>query len=289
MIACASNAPTVATDSSVGDATDSQGAGEVTSVSEDGGNRDTSGGPASAEETSSGGADTSASSTDGGCEVGPVLEQQHSCSTFGESCGSGYKCVPYVHPSAGLVNGCFPVACATVASGEPCEVDAGLNAGVDNCAADAWCWTAAVGGTDTCIPSCVGSSQDPKCDDPHMSCVQLDYGEVNLCLPTCDPLAQNCEVGSGCYPAPGGASFNCFPPGDALLAEPCGALNGCAPGLVCSDAAALANCQDPYACCAQLCDASDPEADARCMTVDREHVCESYFGQQGVGVCLVPP
>jgi len=108
-----------------------------------------------------------------------------------------------------------------------------------------------------------------------------------LCLRQCDPLAQDCAVGSGCYAV--GDAFICVPTYDpAAAGETCPYLNGCLPGLVCIDGSFLTTCAEASFCCTSLCDlAADPAT--VCAAGDE---CLPWFapglaprGYEDVGVC----
>ncbi|HEY6722683.1 MAG TPA: hypothetical protein VI197_01595, partial [Polyangiaceae bacterium] len=92
----------------------------------------------------------------------------------------------------------------------------------------------------------------------------------------CDPLAQDCEGGLGCY-------FHGLPlcaASDGLeLDEPCDAEFACAPGLDCVSGA---EAPDEYFC-EPYCDATDPESPLACDTL-----CpDNYFSETNVdGVLL---
>lgn len=60
----------------------------------------------------------------------------------------------------------------------------------------------------------------------------------------CDPTAQDCVTGRGCYPW--GEGFECLWAGTLTLGEPCGFRNACEPGLACY----LGHCR-------ALCDVTD--------------------------------
>jgi hypothetical protein len=53
----------------------------------------------------------------------------------------------------------------------------------------------------TCVAQCTGSEAAPMCD-ADSSCFVSNDGVLNLCLPLCDPLAQDCPNENLCIPNP---------------------------------------------------------------------------------------
>jgi hypothetical protein len=85
----------------------------------------------------------------------------------------------------------------------------------------------------TCAGFCVGNENDPHCDHPGDEC-SISGSGFAICLPTCDPLAQDCPEGEGCW---GAGPFFCA--GDAsgdmgAYGDPCEFVNVCDPVGVCS-------------------------------------------------------
>src|SRR5690606_27152106 len=100
----------------------------------------------------------------------------------------------------GSFNGkkCVPVLGDGMA-GEPCT-HAGVFEATDSCDEHSVCWNAMYGGgnpTGTCVEFCSGSPDDPMCS-VGSSCV-ITSSAIPLCLDQCDPLAQDCADGLGCY------------------------------------------------------------------------------------------
>ena len=174
------------------------------------------------------------------------------CDIYAQDCPEGEKCVPYALRDGYLgALKCVPVL-GEQAPGEPCTWG-GLVEATDDCDATSICWDAQrVDGqlVGTCIVQCTGAADAPQCP-PAASCFVDGNGSIVICLPDCDPLTQDCDEGDGCYWA--NMQFSCMamteniPTGGA-----CGYVNDCAPGNLCTDAAALPSCADA-ACCTSFC------------------------------------
>lgn len=99
--------------------------------------------------------------------------------------------------------------------------------GSDDCAAGGDCYRG------TCMPIC--TTVNDQCADG--SCVTFSDGgdppipvPIEICLPSCDLLAQDCGEGQGCYLA---GEAVCVGAGDGAVGETCMFANGCLPGMVC--------------------------------------------------------
>jgi hypothetical protein len=101
---------------------------------------------------------------------------------------------------------------------------------------------------------------DPVCDEPGWACGVFNQGVVPLCLPTCDPLVQDCPEGDACY-----VMYDlllCMPdhsgPDAGAYGDPCEFINVCDPGLLCIETDVVPGCQSPVGCCSPLCDTTQP-------------------------------
>jgi hypothetical protein len=210
------------------------------------------------------------------------------CDPWVQDCSDGDKCVPYA--STGGIwdnNKCVPVD-GDGQAGDTC-ISTGASSATDDCGADTHCWDVmdvdgqAVG---VCTPFCEGSPDSPICG-PGTSCLVANEGSITLCIETCDPLLQECAAGLGCFWA--NNDFNCiFTAGEIAANEPCGYVNDCAPGLVCSAAEVLPNCEGS-SCCTAYCELSSPE----CLSAGTE--CAPFFEEgtappnyEDVGICILP-
>jgi hypothetical protein len=156
-------------------------------------------------------------------------------------------------PDADVGDVCNPVSQTGCAAGEKCAFiidDLDLGAGHVGCAPDgtqargAECTeAAAVGGTDNCVRgndcyrgTCmeICTTVNDQCSDG--SCVPFSDGAgnplpINICLPNCNLLTQDCPAeGEGCYLA---GNAVCVGAGTADLGETCMFANSCLPGMVC--------------------------------------------------------
>jgi hypothetical protein len=213
------------------------------------------------------------------------------CDPFLQDCPDGEKCVPYAS-TGGTWDAfkCVPVT-GEQATGEPCSYAGAVEAS-DDCDENGGCWSVQelegewVG---TCHAFCQGSADDPECPEGS-SCFIGGSGLPAYCIPTCDPVAQDCGLGLGCYFD--GSDFDCaVSPQNIPAGEPCEFINDCAPGLVCSDPELLPTCNGA-SCCVLFCnlDLGDTQCDATPGTT-----CQPFYendtappGYEHVGVCIVP-
>ena len=158
------------------------------------------------------------------------------------------------------------------------------------------CWNVDVRtNVGACVALCDGSPEDPTCEEAAASCVIANEGSLNLCLPFCDPLLQDCDDGQACYPVNTG--FFCAP--DASLeaggyGEECQFINVCDPGLHCATPDAVSGCAFA-GCCTTFCDLSDPMASANCPDAADGQECVAWYaegtapaGFENVGTCTLP-
>lgn len=217
------------------------------------------------------------------------------CDTYLQDCADGEKCNPWANDGGSNWNAldCFPVDPNPVPPGDPCEAVGGGVSGVDNCDVGSMCWDVD-GDTDigTCVAMCEGSAAMPTCVDPSTSCVISNGGVLNLCLPGCDPLMQDCTGGQACYPIDD--TFVCAPTaggvgGDA--GDPCEFINACAPGNACitPEVVGPACPAGSPACCSEFCSLSLPAcslAGQECVAWFEEGAAPPQF--QDLGICSVP-
>lgn len=222
------------------------------------------------------------------------------CSLWEQNCPEGEKCMPYADDGSGSWNRtrCTDVVDDPRAVGESCTAVESGASGLDDCDVGAMCWdvdpATLVG---ECISFCEGSEAEPTCDDACSRCSISGDGVLTLCLPTCDPVAQDCGADDqGCYPI--NDWFACAPFIDEQLelGDPCEFINVCPPGLFCADAPQLPACEGT-GCCAPFCDV---EAADTCDAQLAGTVCMPWYeaGQEPapscsdldrVGGCLAPP
>lgn len=243
--------------------------------------------------------DTSGGETDPGDPEWPagfiVMDHEvpHAeCDLWAQDCPLGEKCMPWARdgwsPDAYR---CAPIVPDAARPGEPCTVKDRVFSGLDTCDGRSMCWDVdpkTLAGT--CVAFCTGSEGAPVCAEPRSTCSINGDGVLILCLPTCDPLAQDCPAGEGCY---GWADeFLCWYDlsGDAGgVGDPCEATNHCDPGLACVDPAVVPACTASSGCCAPFCDRAGPDACATGLA------CVPYFdpveapaGRADIGICRLP-
>jgi hypothetical protein len=243
-----------------------------------------------APETTTGNESETTGATETGVDfVPPSPDVPPSCDPFVNDCPVGEKCVPY-STSGGPFDGnkCVPIL-GDGQPGDPCTYG-GTTEATDDCGADSYCWDAEdVDGAlvGTCYAFCTGSADDPMCPEGFICPITGD-GTIVLCFPICDPLAQDCDEGLGCYWV--GYEFLCSPQtANHETGQPCGYVNDCAPGNTCVDTTDLPACDD-FACCAPFCDLSLPDD---CDALLPGTSCTPFFEQptppnQDLGVCLAP-
>lgn len=222
------------------------------------------------------------------------------CDVWVQDCPDGTKCTAYEEPPhddwTWDRNGCFPVDPSPRGRGEPCVVQDNPASGLDNCELGAICLFVDDRTLEgMCVEFCVGPSSSASCNHPWDVCYYFGDGVIPLCLPMCDPLAQDCGDGNGCY-EDGGGGFICFEQDSAAMGEPsdygapCGSLNFCDPGLQCAAAANIVECTFSY-CCTAWCDFTLPND---CPDADAGQECVPYYdsssppGLETVGICAIP-
>ena len=214
------------------------------------------------------------------------------CDLWEQDCPDGEKCMPWANDGGGSWNAtrCTEVADDPGAVGDPCSVEGSGVSGVDDCDLGAMCFYVDPETNDgTCVALCMGSPQRPICDEGS-SCTISAEGTLNVCLPTCNPLVDDCPQDQVC--APNSADFWCVPQaGEPVpVGEACEFLGQCISGSACIDAGA-AGCDEGNGCCSPHCDLADADPDAPCTA---EQTCTAWFeeggappGLQSLGVCVV--
>jgi hypothetical protein len=221
------------------------------------------------------------------------------CDNWQQDCPPGEKCAAWANDGGSAWNSlkCVPVAEDPKQPGDACTVEGSGVSGVDDCDVGVMCWDIDDMNMGTCVPLCTGSPDAPMCEDPTRTCAVANEGVLNLCLPSCDPLAQDCPGGDLCIGNPSGDGFLCVLDAsgeEGQQHDACEFANACDAGLLCLPATAANEC-DPAAsgCCEPFCDLTDPDADASCGGAGQ--VCNPYFeegtappGQDDLGYCALP-
>lgn len=221
------------------------------------------------------------------------------CDLFAQDCPPDQKCMPWAPDGGSTWHGwgCKPLADDPVGIDEVCHVQGSYTAGIDDCELGAMCWDVdPKTNQGTCISFCVNSEQDPICEDPERQCQTGSDNTLWLCVPVCDPIAQDCPVDQACYFF--SSLWQCAPDasGDAgAYGDGCDVINLCDPGLVCLEASAVAGCEGTSGCCTDICDITDPLGDMQCAGVRDGAICQPWYedgtappGSEHVGVCVLP-
>jgi hypothetical protein len=215
------------------------------------------------------------------------------CSPWEEDCPSGEKCMPWANDGGAWWNAtkCVPIAVQPDGVGEPCTVEGSGVSGIDSCDIHSMCWYVESDTLEgTCVAFCSGSEVNPSCQDGCSSCSISSEGTLNLCLPQCDPIGQDCGEGQACYLVE--FDILCVPDasGDQGGAgDPCQFLNSCDPGLQSAAAMSVPGCEG-LGCCTPFCAVESPTAcDALPGTVCTPLglTDPGCFGE-GAGLCLLP-
>ncbi len=108
-------------------------------------------------------------------------------------------------------------------------------------------------------------------------------GELKLCLPMCDPLAPDCDDGSGCYPSSEQASV-CLREGVGVELDEVSHPQ-CPAGTFWTNAEAVEGCVDDEPCCTSYCHLDEPQTcgpGSACLPFD-----PARPGLDPVGYCTV--
>ncbi len=223
-------------------------------------------------------------------DTGPNVE----CDPYLQDCPDGEKCNPWANDGGSNWNalGCFPVDPTPNQPGEACLVEDSGVSGVDTCDVGSMCWDVdAETDQGVCVAMCEGSADMPTCSPPGTSCVISNQDVLNLCLPACDPLLQDCEVDQGCYPVDD--TFVCAPDAsgeNGFDGDPCEFINACNPGLMCltEDTFGPGCPAGVLACCSPFCDLMNPactQPEQECLPWFEEGAAPPGFAD--LGICSV--
>jgi len=121
------------------------------------------------------------------------------CDVWTQDCPSGEKCIAWAS-DGGTWNAtrCSGIVRDPGAIGDPCTVEGSAFSGIDDCDIGAMCFHVDPETNEgTCLGLCIGSAEDPICD-PGTTCTIRNDGVLTLCLPTCNPLLDDCDEGHVC-------------------------------------------------------------------------------------------
>ncbi|MDC0667543.1 hypothetical protein [Nannocystis radixulma] len=215
------------------------------------------------------------------------------CDPWLDDCPEGEKCTAYGTEDFGWNNyKCVPIAPQPGQAGDPCTIEDKANSGIDSCDIHLTCWPPDEQLMGHCVPNCHGTPEDPTCEDPDAFCAISDDSVLLLCLPTCDPLENDCAEGDVCVPHHQDL-FACVPDlsgDDGQLFDPCEYANVCDPGLACvpTEVAASECAAGSYGCCVPFCDTTQPNT---CPGVGQECVqalADPPPKYENAGICVLP-
>ncbi len=241
-------------------------------------------------------ADTSSSgeAEDTGFETAAFIQNpdggwhSYECDEWDQDCPPGEKCTMWANDGGASVNAtkCVPVVDDPVADGAPCSYEGSLYSGLDECDIGSFCFPADIRtGEGTCTAFCDGSWSDPYCASPDHVCSVSS--SLAICLPSCDPLLQDCAAGEGCYELYLDG-FACAPDASGEggeFGDPCEFLNACSVGLSCEAAETVPGCKSG-SCCTPFCDIT------QATPCPDGFECGAVFppgqappGQENIGLC----
>lgn len=214
------------------------------------------------------------------------------CDPWKQDCGEGYKCTAWADDGSTAWNStrCVQVMENAGVPGDECSAEGGGVSGIDSCAAGSMCWDVdPETNKGVCVALCLGTPDAPLCEQGQACAIANDV--LNLCLPSCDPLAQDCAGDDLCLPS--GDGFLCVldasgEEGQAF--DACEYGNACDAGLYCVDAVYGKECDANAAgCCLPFCDTTAPECPGAGQS------CIAWYdaqqappGFETVGICGVP-
>ena len=220
------------------------------------------------------------------------------CDVWAQDCPKGEKCLPWANDGGTTWNAtrCSPLDAMPGAPGDPCQVEGSATSGIDDCELGAMCWNVdPETNQGTCVAQCGGSEANPLCEDPATSCMIAYDGVVQVCLPACDPVAQDCgDPGLSCVPVDD--VFVCVPDQSGKSGQTgtgCTSFDGCDPGLYCAAPELVPNCVD-VGCCTEFCDLTADDPDSQCTAAAEGAQCLEFYDDnpppnlQFIGVCVLP-
>ena len=230
-----------------------------------------------------------------GCDTTGMIGT--ACDIWGQDCPDGEKCTAWANDggSSWNDNKCVPVDPNPKQAGDVCTAQGSGVSGLDDCDKGSMCWDTNKENIGYCIEFCMGSADAPFCSDPQALCQIANDGVLPICLPSCDPLLQDCPgVDYACLPLNDG--FVCIPDGSGPDAgadgDPCEYANACDPGLFCATADFVPGCKTA-GCCSSFCDLGAPNT---CPLKAQGAECQPFYemgmappGKENLGVCGLPP
>jgi hypothetical protein len=179
-----------------------------------------------------------------------------SCDPWAQDCPPDEKC-SWEHIEGVPHTRCVPVEPDAKLPGESCTVFGDPDSGYDDCVLGALCQHLDAQNQGICVELCGGSLLEPICEQDGATC-HVCPDCPSLCMPLCDPLAQDCGEGFACIPDSG--SFACHPSTDVgrgAFGDACEYTFQCQAGFACIDALEVPDCEG-LACCSPFCSTSEP-------------------------------
>jgi hypothetical protein len=279
-----------------GDADDGDGDGTDDGAAPSGGDDgDDDGGDGTDESTEDGDGDTGGAFIQEPDSGGGAVE----CDLWAQDCPAGEKCMPWANDGGGAWNAtkCSPVVDDPGQPGDDCSAVGSGVSGEDSCDVASMCWSIdGETGIGYCVALCQGSPAAPTCEDPGTACSIGNDGILPLCLPTCDPLIQDCPNEDLCLPNNG--TFVCVIDASGeggQYGDPCEYANVCDAGLLCLGAEFTPGCEGSVGCCSEYCDVTEPDASSKCSGAAGGQECQAFYeegqappGLGHVGICAIP-
>ena len=216
------------------------------------------------------------------------------CDLFAQDCPEGQKCAAWASDGGNAWNA---TRCVLLTGdqlpGEPCTTAGGGVSGEDDCIKGAMCWDVGLDNVGFCVALCSDGECTTATCDPGFVCAVTAECAIPICLPSCDPLLQDCPGDDVCLPSHD--NFLCVldASGDeGQVFDPCEFANACDPGLVCAAPTSASEC-DPQStgCCQPMCSLSAmapcPGAGQQCLSLHEEGQAPPAF--EDIGFCTLPP
>ena len=242
------------------------------------------------------GAGTTAPCTFLNCD--DMMNVMNECDNWAQDCPEGQKCMPVANNGTNAWNAtiCVEVKPDPKQPGDECAVEGSGVSGIDDCDLGVMCWEVdpetKLG---TCVAQCTGTPDAPVCEAGG-SCFISNEGVLNLCLPLCDPLQQDCPGTGLCIPNPkNNLEFTCVldaggEEGQAF--DACEYINVCDKGLMCANPALGTECTPgAIGCCLPFCPLDEvpdlcPGANQECIPWYEDGTAPPGF--ENVGICGIP-
>lgn len=250
--------------------------------------------------TSTGSDDTAATSSTSSAFIVPwdapnggIIE----CNIWDQDCPPGEKCTVWSNVGGEVWNAvrCAPIDDNPGQPGDECTTEGSATSGIDDCDLGSLCWNVDLEtNMGTCVALCTGDEGNPMCDNPDDTCSLHD--PLALCLPSCDPLIQDCPIDQVCHPSNDHSESLWVCSREAAgdlgnYGDACEYFNVCNPGLVCL-ADAVPDCEGANQCCTEICALDSPSGNQQCEEWGEGQMCRPWYtpgteppGLENVGYC----